>query len=50
MVIRFVPNLVGIYNTLSDIQPVRFVDISQEITKLFILKMDFRPIVPMAAI
>jgi len=47
---RFEPNLVRIYNTLPDIQPVRLVDISQKITQLFILKMDFRSIVPMAAI
>jgi len=49
-VTRFEPNLVGIYNTFPDIQPVRLVDISQEITQLFILKLDFRPIGPMAAI
>jgi len=33
-----------------DIQPIRLVDISQEITQLFILKLDFRPIAPMTAI
>jgi len=42
--------LVGIYNTLPDVQAVHLVDISKNITQLFILKMDFRPIVSMAAI
>jgi len=49
-VIRFDPSLVGINNTFPDTQPMRLVDISQEITQLFILNMDFRPIVPMVAI